>query len=130
MMKTIEILFIDDDPGYTDQLNYYYKNAIQPGKNVTFHFFNSSLDLLAQKERMKNADMVVADLRLGDDSGLDLLELVRKENSKTKLILITGQLITQKEQVRCKKINAEFLFKGYGTGILMDNITYFSQAKH
>ena len=124
------ILFLDDEIDFLEQSNQYYKSAIKDHSNLKFEFFNTSDAVLKQVEKVHNADVVVADLRLGDDSGLDFLETIRKQNPKAKLILITGQLISEQEQIRCKRINADFLFKIHGIENLLDNIAYFSQSKN
>lgn len=129
-MSNRNILFLDDDIGFLDQLSQHYEMSIKKNSNLRFEFFSSFETVINESEKIKNADVVVADLRLGDSSGLDFLETIRKHNNSAKLILITGQLISEEEQVRCKKINADFLFKIHGTENLLDNIAYFSQTKN
>ena len=129
-MNARNILFLDDDVSYLEELNQHYKLSIKDNSDLTFEFFQSADDLLSQSEKINNANVIVADLILGDHSGLDFLESIRKQNKNAKLILITGQLISEDEQVRCKRINADFLFKINGSENLLDNIAYFSQAKN
>ncbi len=124
------VLFLDDENDFINESRQYYNSVLKEQSNIKFEFFNSSEELLKQNSKVKCADVVVADLRLGEVSGLDLLETVRKLNPTAKLILITGQLISEAEQIRCKNINADFLFKIHGTEYLLDNIVYFSQSKN
>ncbi len=129
-MKKKHILFIDDEVHYVDQLKQYYKTEIKDVTNVIFDFFYSTQELFNQEEKIINADVVVADLRLEGTSGLDLLAKVREQNSNSRLILITGQLILPKEQTRCKQLNADFLFKINGIENLLQNIIYYSQINN
>jgi CheY-like chemotaxis protein len=129
-MSQRNLLFLDDEIAFLDRLKSYYAMSIEGNSNLKIDFFHSHNDLLDQSEKINNADVVVADLRLGNYSGLDFLETIHRQNKNAKLILITGQLISEEEQLRCKKIDADFLFKIHGVENLLDNIIFFSQPKN
>jgi len=126
-MNITKVIFLDDDKSFLNELKQHCESIEKGSTSVRFEFYSTAETLRAKKNILKEANVIVADLRLETFSGLDFLEFARTQNNDAKLILITGQLITEDEQVRLKKIKADFLFKLYGTDILLQNILYFSQ---
>lgn len=129
-MKKRTVLLIDDDNFFLNEVINYYNSEIKNNTDLAFQFFNSVSSFSENVELVISADVVVCDLRLTSNTGISFLQYVRTINTEAKLILITGQLITESEQVICKQIGADFLFKGNGIENLMANIVYFSQEKN
>ncbi len=64
----------------------------------------------------------IVDLKLENDSGINVLQKVRNISKNIKLTLLTGKFISLEEQKKCKELNAEFIFKNLDNEILLRNV--------
>lgn len=88
--KKLEILVVDDEPGWQDllllELSEDYQIAIASGAQ-------EALNLLRQRP----FDLVITDVRMpGEFDGIDLIQVYRRENSAQKAIFITGYALEEK----------------------------------
>ena len=77
------IFIIDDEPSICVSLQLALKHLYR------VRTFNSSLPALAALES-EGADMVLLDLRLGEESGLDVLQRIKKLSPYTEVIMMTA----------------------------------------
>ena len=81
---SFDILILDDEPIVGERLK-----ASLEKNNHSLETFINPIDALKRLEE-KKFDIVITDIRMDDFSGIDVLESVRKKNSRTKVIMITG----------------------------------------
>ncbi|HOD82201.1 MAG: Cyclic di-GMP phosphodiesterase response regulator RpfG [Planctomycetes bacterium ADurb.Bin126] len=82
--KSVRVLVVDDEPGVCDLVQQALR---QVGATCAVAFDNASaLQLLAEEDY----SVIIADVCLGDRSGLDLLAHVRRHNPACHVILITA----------------------------------------
>ncbi|HKR06026.1 MAG TPA: TIR domain-containing protein, partial [Bacteroidia bacterium] len=118
--------FLDDDLDFLSEIQNNFKKNYSELSSLKIRVTNNTSDIIKWVTKDK-IDTLIVDLRLGNENGIDVLENSRKIDGSIKLILLTGQLISESEQIRCKLINAEFLFKGQGFTNLLNNIFLISQ---
>ncbi|WP_375578488.1 sigma-54 dependent transcriptional regulator [Marivirga tractuosa] len=84
MNKGKKLLIVDDDPSFNEMLcNYLLRNNYEV---ESAHSAQSALELLK-----KHAfDLVLTDFRLPKMNGLELIEVIKKDQSQTPVILITN----------------------------------------
>src|SRR5215813_3064522 len=76
------ILLVDDDP---QLLNAWKRGA---GRRTVFEAKDSATALKIAEE--EDLDLAVVDLRLGNESGIELIRDLREEDSDLKLVLCSG----------------------------------------
>lgn len=81
---TQQIHIVEDDVAFGKMLTSFLERK---GFNVTVSLTGQDARKLLNE---KNFDLLITDLQLPDDSGLELLEFARKTSPKTKVILMTG----------------------------------------
>src|SRR5262245_55471334 len=77
------VLIVDDDPGILSVLSAQLESDFEV---ITAATASQGREVLAKR----SVDMVVTDLNLPDESGLSLLEWVRRTTPRTARVLLTG----------------------------------------
>jgi two-component system response regulator HydG len=84
MNKSKKLLIVDDDPSFNEMLcNYLLRNHYEV---ESAHSAHSALELLKKHK----FDLVLTDFRLPKMNGLELIEIIKKDQSQTPVILITN----------------------------------------
>ncbi len=78
------LLIIEDDEAFSTAL----KNALEK-KGFTV-FSSSTLDNAIETANNYTPDFALVDLRLGNDSGLQIIPTLKELNSKIKIVVLTG----------------------------------------
>ena len=78
------VLLVDDDPTFLS--TFAREFARRSWRVATAETFAAAADLA----RAWRPSVVVLDLMLGDDSGLDLIESLRRESPATRIVMTTG----------------------------------------
>tara|TARA_B110000438_G_C15522444_1_gene524801 strand:- start:50 stop:577 length:528 start_codon:yes stop_codon:yes gene_type:complete len=79
-----DLLIVDDDMPFRDRLS---KSMEKKGFNVE-SFSNTKSTIERIKEKF--FDFAIVDMRLQDGSGLELIKLIKKQQPKTRSLLLTG----------------------------------------
>lgn len=122
------IIFIDDEQDYLDDLQSCFNNKLKHEFPVNVDFIHQTSDLDIQSFVHKYSSFIV-DLKLENDSGINVLQEIRNISKNTKLILLTGKFISLEEQKKCKELDAEFIFKNLDDEILLRNVLNISTTK-
>lgn len=85
MGKAIQLLIVDDEP----QICRLVEGLFQPPHFETLSAQNKTE--LLEKLKTKYVDVILLDLFLGEDNGIELLKEVKKSQPSTEVIMITGQ---------------------------------------
>ncbi len=100
------VLIADDEPGVVRLLR---RLAKQDGFDV--HEASDRAGVLAYLE--KGAEIVLLDLRLGDDCGAELLEEIRQRSPDTEVVIVTGYASVD-SAVKCMRAGAfDYLAKPF-----------------
>jgi len=81
---SLDILILDDETIVGERL----KASLEKNGHILETFTNPFNALKRLEEKI--FDIVITDIRMDDVSGIEILELVRKKNQRTKVIMITG----------------------------------------
>lgn len=84
MTSAISILLVDDDQHLADSMASWLAEQS--------HKVDTSATLSAAKRRLQQShyDLVITDLRLGNDDGFDLIAYTKKHHSTTSILVVTG----------------------------------------
>ncbi|WDV47993.1 sigma-54 dependent transcriptional regulator [Clostridiaceae bacterium M8S5] len=82
--QSIKILIVDDEPEYRESLN-----LILKGNGYTTQVASNGYDALS-KLKHEHFHIVLTDLIMGKMNGIELLEIIKKDYSKTEVIIFTG----------------------------------------
>lgn len=85
--RQMQVMVVDDDPWIADLLKQIVL-TVRPGVGV--HCFVDVQSALSAWREASYA-LVLADWNLPDDSGLHLLQMIREQDRKTPLVMITGR---------------------------------------
>jgi len=103
----LEILILDDEPIVGQRL----KAALEKEGYCAETFINP-IQAVARLEE-KTFDIVVTDIRMEDMDGIEILELVRKKNDRTKVIMITGYATLEVARESLTKGAFDFIAKPF-----------------
>ena len=105
MQKMQKLLVIDDEPG----VRFSIQQVFGKDQHTVFAAENGSqgLSLVAQE----SPEVVLLDLRLGSESGLELLEKIRGMNGHCRVICITGHGTTDTKTEALQRGAFDFLTK-------------------
>jgi DNA-binding NtrC family response regulator len=101
------ILILDDEPIVGQRL----KAALEKEGHRAETFINP-IQAVARLED-KTFDIVVTDIRMDDMDGIEILELVRKKNNRTKVIMITGYATLEVARESLTKGAFDFIAKPF-----------------
>ncbi|MGW8301442.1 MAG: response regulator [Desulfobacterales bacterium] len=103
----LEILILDDEPIVGQRL----KAALEKDG----HFAETFVDPIEAVARLedKTFDIVVTDIRMDNMDGIEILELVRKKNDRTKVIMITGYATLEVARESLTKGAFDFIAKPF-----------------
>jgi len=122
----MKILIVDDSELITERV-------------ITLFDNNNEIEIIGQAKNIKDAtanytkstpDIIILDIRLGEESGIDFLDTVRDIDTKTKIIMLTNYPYKQYRD-KCKQLGADyFLNKSTEfdsllkiiTGMIQDNL--------
>ena len=98
----MKVIVVDDNPVYND----YVSNLLKKGGFDTVQAYSIST---AKKllEKAEEEDIVLADLRLPDGEGIDLLRWMRKEGKSQPVIIMTDYAEVHTAGERMKVGSAE-----------------------
>ena len=103
----LEILILDDEPIVGQRL----KAALEK-EGHRAETFVDPLEAVARLED-KTFDIVVTDIRMDNMDGIEILELVRKKNDRTKVIMITGYATLEVARESLTKGAFDFIAKPF-----------------
>ena len=103
----LEILILDDEPIVGQRL----KAALEKEGHCA-EIFVDPIQAVARLED-KMFDIVVTDIRMDDMDGIEILELVRKKNDRTKVIMITGYATLEVARESLTKGAFDFIAKPF-----------------
>jgi DNA-binding NtrC family response regulator len=103
----LEILILDDEPIVGQRL----KAALEKDGHCAETFVDP-LEAVARLED-KIFDIVVTDIRMDNMDGIEILELVRKKNDRTKVIMITGYATLEVARESLTKGAFDFIAKPF-----------------
>jgi DNA-binding NtrC family response regulator len=103
----LEILILDDEPIVGQRL----KTALEKEGHCA-EIFVDPIQAVARLEE-KTFDIVVTDIRMDDMDGIEILELVRKKNDRTKVIMITGYATLEVARESLTKGAFDFIAKPF-----------------
>ena len=103
----LEILILDDEPIVGQRL----KAALEKEGHCAETFVDP-LEAVARLED-KTFDIVVTDIRMDNMDGIEILELVRKKNDRTKVIMITGYATLEVARESLTKGAFDFIAKPF-----------------
>jgi DNA-binding NtrC family response regulator len=103
----LEILILDDEPIVGQRL----KAALEKEG----HSAETFVDPIQAVTRLedKTFDIVVTDIRMDEMDGIEILELVRKKNERTKVIMITGYATLEVARESLTKGAFDFIAKPF-----------------
>jgi two-component system response regulator FixJ len=113
----MHIALIDDDPAVLDSLRLYLER-----KGITTSGFCTATAFLASPDAPARFDCVVADVRLPDLSGLDLVRRFAAEGIAVPAILITGHGDVEMAVSAIKLGAFDFIEKPFDEARLLDSI--------
>jgi two-component system response regulator FixJ len=113
----MHIALIDDDPAVLDSLRLYLER-----KGITTSGFSTATAFLASPDAPARFDCVVADVRLPDLSGLDLVRRFAAEGIAVPAILITGHGDVEMAVSAIKLGAFDFIEKPFDEARLLDSI--------
>ncbi len=108
--KNVKILIIDDDPKVpwiiTEGLGDEYEiNSARDGQEA--------LSILSQKDNANKPDLILLDIKMPGQSGLEVLEKIKKVDSNLDVMMLSGHGDTQNIVDSIKKGAAEFIPKPF-----------------
>jgi DNA-binding NtrC family response regulator len=103
----LEILILDDEPIVGQRL----KAALEK-EGHRAEAFVDPIEAVARLEQ-KTFDIVVTDIRMDDMDGIEILELIRKKNDRTKVIMITGYATLEVARESLTKGAFDFIAKPF-----------------
>jgi DNA-binding NtrC family response regulator len=84
MSESLSILIVDDDKAVAKSLNLHIKAAGY--QTMIAHSYKEGTELLSDNY----FDLLISDLRIGKDSGIDLLKFAKEEQDEIDVIIITA----------------------------------------
>jgi DNA-binding NtrC family response regulator len=105
-----QILILDDEPIVGRRL----KAALEK-EGHSVETFVDPIEAVARIEE-KNFDIVVTDIRMDAMDGIEILELVRKRSTRTKVIMITGYATLEVARESLTKGAFDFIAKPFKLG--------------
>jgi HD-like signal output (HDOD) protein/ActR/RegA family two-component response regulator len=122
----MRVMILEDDSWIADLLKQIVL-SLRPGSQVVCL---DSVSAALREWQLRPADMVIADWNLPDGPGTRLLEQVRRDNSTTPLVVITGRSDRASViAVRALKINA-FISKPFQAAHVADSLETLLPADH
>jgi DNA-binding NtrC family response regulator len=85
-MEKIQVLIIDDDRSVAAAL----KTVMEDAGYEAVVAINAHRGI--EQTRLRRFDLIISDVQLPDMSGLDVLTILRKEDRKTPVIIITAHI--------------------------------------
>jgi DNA-binding NtrC family response regulator len=113
---SLEIMILDDETIVGERL----KASLEKDG----HRLEAFTDPLSAMERLKahDFDIVVTDIRMDNVSGIEILELVKRKNPRTKVIMITGYATLEVARESLTKGAFDFIAKPFKIGEIRKTI--------
>lgn len=126
-LKSVRVLLVDDDED--DYI--IMRNLVSQIQDSPFHLdWVSSFDEAKNTIEAQEHDVYLIDYRLGEHTGLDLLQLVRPVKRTEPFILLTGAGDREVEWQSMKLAAADYLVKGsFNADMLARSLFYALQRK-
>jgi DNA-binding NtrC family response regulator len=122
MQSKLDVLLIDDEPIVGKRL----KPALER-VGCSVEIFTDPRVALARLEE-KDFDIVVADIRMQEIDGIEILERVTAKNSRTKVIMITGYATLEVAREAQAKGAFDFIAKPFKPADLREVIARAADA--
>ncbi len=106
MTEKPQILFVDDEKGILDSI----KVVLRKYRKIWEVLLASSMEEALEIVESNNIDILISDFRMPGKSGLDLLELIRKDHPNIIRIILTGQIETE-QTIRSISTAQQFISK-------------------
>ncbi|MDZ4809782.1 MAG: response regulator [Bacteroidota bacterium] len=114
MKKKIVILIVDDNMNFVDRMINLLEDIDSIGHISVAANYDEARRLLVSE----NPDVVLLDINLPGKNGIDLLKLIRHNNSQCEVIMITNHADDYYRQ-QCKELGAKhFLDKSHDFGLV------------
>ncbi len=101
MKKKIIILIVDDNMNFVDRMI----SLLEDTDSIGYISVASNFDEARQLLVSENPDVVLLDINLPGKSGIELLKLIRYNNSKCKVVMITNHADNYYKQ-QCHELGA------------------------
>lgn len=127
-LKNIKVLLVDDD----EDDYVIIRRTFEKIKNSPFLLeWTSSFDKAKELISAKQHDLYLIDYRLGEHSGLELLEFAKPERRIEPFILLTGDGDDELQRRSIELSASEYLVKGaFGSELLSRTMQYAIGRKH
>ena len=126
-VKCLNILIVDDD----DDDAYLIKDTLLQISDVNFEVdVAPTWDVGLSKLTSTKFDVVLCDFRLGKRTGIDFLDILRKEGIEVPLILLTGVADRSVDQAALEAGASDFLAKDELTAKSLDRAIRYAVANH
>ncbi len=114
MKKKLVILIVDDNANFVDRMI----GLLEDTDNIGYISVASNFDEARRLLVSEDPDVVLLDINLPGKNGIELLKLIRQNNSKSEVIMITNHADEYYRQ-QCKELGAKhFLDKSSDFGLV------------
>jgi len=114
----IKIYFIDDNVNLLNGL----KRSLRVNKDEwDMHFFSSPGDALEMVKK-DNPEVIVTDYRMPEMSGLELMEIIRRDYPAVKRVILSGQYKEDDDMGKIQEVTDLFLLKPCDAELLIRSI--------
>lgn len=122
MGRNKKILIVDDEPIVGERLEAFLKK-----EGHIIETFVNPLEALERLER-ENFDIVVTDIRMGEISGIQVMERAFKKSRNTKVIIITGYATMELAHEAMAKGAFDFIAKPFKLKEIRNTIQHVVEA--
>jgi DNA-binding NarL/FixJ family response regulator len=114
MKKKLVILIVDDNMNFVDRMI----SLLEDANNIGYISVASNYDEARRLLVSENPDVVLLDINLPGKNGIELLKLIRQNNTECEVIMITNHADEYYRQ-QCKDLGAKhFLDKSNDFGLV------------
>ncbi len=127
MDKTINLLMVEDDPGYADLLRERLSEEKSPSFRI--HWVNT-LEKALERLQQDGIDVIMGDLSLPDSKGLDTFEKLNSQASTIPIVILTGTYDESFALESLRKGAEEYLLKGQVDTKVLSRILRYAIERH
>jgi FixJ family two-component response regulator len=116
MPEAITVYVVDDDPGMRDSLRFLLES-----RGFAVEAFGSAQDFL-RSNGSQQAGCLIVDVRMPDMTGLELQERLAQQNSRLRIIVMTGHADVAMAVGAMKAGAVDFIEKPFSDETLLDSV--------